>query len=141
MKKILLMFMTGLIFLNVLTANNVSAQSIKAIRAEVPFDFHVGDKVFPAGDYRLESISRQNDNIFQLRSADRKSQRLLATTGILASGRETPKLIFYRIGDRYYLTNIFMEDGNRGFSLRLSRRLREGGRLASTRIVEVPVTN
>jgi hypothetical protein len=139
MKKYLLIFMAAIIFVNVSTANNVSAQTLKIIKAEVPFDFQIGDKTYPAGAYRLESIAARSDNLFQLRSFDRKKQQMLVTRSLFANRWQTPKLVFYRIGEAYYLTNIFMEDGNWGFSLPTPKRVREGRKLASTKIVEVPL--
>ena len=140
MKKYLLMFMTGLIFLNAFTVHNVSAQTLKVISAEVPFDFHVGDKTYAAGTYRLESDSQSSGNVLRLRGTDEKNKRLLVTSSTFANRRQTPKLVFYRVGDEYYLSNIFMEDGNWGFALRMSRQVKEGKKLPSTKIVEVAAT-
>ena len=142
MKKYLLIFMTGIIFLNALAANDVSAQTLKAIRAEVPFDFQVGDKTYAAGTYRLETISQLNENVLQLQGADKKNQRLLVTDTLYANKRQSPKLVFYKLGDKYYLSNIFMAEGLAGFSIRMSRsKLENNQKLASGKKVEVPARN
>jgi hypothetical protein len=141
MKKYLFMFIAGLIFLNALMSNEVSAQSLKAIRAEIPFDFRIGDKIYPAGVYRLESVSQTNENLLQLRGVGKKSQRLLVTDNLYADRWESPKLVFYRIGEEYYLTSIFMAEGSSGFSIRSSRRIESGKNLASIKTVEVPAKN
>jgi len=135
------MLITGLIFLNAFAANDVSAQTLKAVRAEIPFDFHVGDKIYPAGVYHLESISQLNENLLQLRSFETKRQQLLVTNNLSANRRQSPKLVFYRIGEDYYLTSIFMAEGVSGFAIRSSRRIESGKKLASTKAVEVPVKN
>ena len=140
MKKYLFMFIAGIIFLNVLTANDVSAQVLKVIRAEVPFDFYVGDKIYPAGVYRLESISQSNENLFQLRGVNKKNQQLIVTDNLYADRRQSPKLVFYRIGEKNYLTNIFMTNGVSGFSIRLSRRI-ESGKNTAAKPVEVAAKN
>lgn len=139
MKKNLLILIAAIIFVNAFTANNVSAQTPKFISAEVPFEFRIGDKIYPAGAYRLESVGESSSNVFQLRGADEKDRRMLITGSLTVSRPQTPKLVFYRIGEEYYLKSIFMEDGKWGFSLPVSRQFKKGKKLASTKIVEVPV--
>ena len=142
MKKYLLMLIAGLIFLNVFEAQDVSAQSLKNIRAEVPFDFRIGDKLYPAGVYYLESISRLNGNLLQLRSFETKKQQLLATNETYAGERQSPKLVFYQIGQEYYLMNIFMTEGEAGFSIRTTlRQAEKAKKTTSTKTVDVAATN
>jgi hypothetical protein len=141
MKKNLLILIAALIFVNALAANNVSAQSLKFISAEVPFDFQIGDKIFPAGAYRLETMSETGKNLFQLRGAEEKNRRMLVTGTLTVNRPQTPKLVFYRIGDAYFLKNIFMEDGKSGFSVPTSRQFKKDKKPASTKIVEVAAKN
>lgn len=141
MKKYLLIIMAGIIFLNGAAVNDVSAQTLKAIRVDVPFDFHVGDKDYPAGVYYLESISQLNSNLLQLRSHKSKRQQLLVTNDLYAGERQLPKLVFYQLGEEYYLTNIFMAVGTSGFSIRSTRKIETAKKLASTKKVEIPVKN
>ena len=88
MKKYLFMFIAGLIFLNAFGSIEVSAQTLKAVRADVPFDFRVDDNIYPAGVYYLESISQSNENLLQLRSLETKKQRLLATDDLYAGKKQ-----------------------------------------------------
>lgn len=133
------MFIAGIIFLNVWGAGDVSAQTIKAIKIEVKFDFHVGSKVYPAGVYWLETVSQSGDNILRLSNVEKEVQQLIVANLSYAGKEQSPKLVFRQIGEEYYLTDIFMTEGNWGFSVRPSRRQRESGKsLASTKLVEVP---
>jgi hypothetical protein len=142
MKKYLFLVIAGLIFLNVWGAGDVSAQSVKTLQAEVKFDFRVGDKIYPAGVYRLEAVSQNSDNLLRLRGVGKNNHRLIIANLSYAAKKQSPKLIFQQIGEEYYLTNIFMADGNWGFSVRPSRWQRENGKnLASTKSVEVPAKN
>ena len=129
MKKYLLMFMTAIIFLSALTAIKTAAQTLKVVRAEVPFDFRVGDQIYPAGTYILETISRQSDNLLRLRGFDRTKPRLLTTNSVFANRWQIPKLVFYRIGEEHHLANIFMEDatGDTRFVCRGKLKRRETG--------------
>lgn len=142
MKKYLFMFIAGIIFLNVWGVPEVSAQGAKAVEAEIKFDFRVGERLFPAGVYRLESVSPGNDNILQLRGVENRRRQLIVADVFYAVRRQSPKLIFSRIGEEYYLTSIFPADGKWGFSLPPSRRRKEREKnLAAAKTVEVPARN
>jgi hypothetical protein len=51
-------FATGL-------TTNAFGQAGKTVRANVKFDFQIGDRLYPAGEYRIESMSRESDNILR----------------------------------------------------------------------------
>jgi len=138
MKKYLFMCTIGIILLNGLVSGDVSAQSLKPIKVEVKFDFRVGDKVYPAGVYRLESVSPGSDNVLQLRGTEKENSQLIIANLSYAGKRQSPKLVFRQIGEEYYLTKVFLTDGNWGFSIRPSRGQTENAKkLASIKTVEV----
>lgn len=56
MKRQFLVFIAIAAFTAALTAN-APGQRGKTVRANIKFDFQIGDRVYPAGDYRIESIS------------------------------------------------------------------------------------
>jgi hypothetical protein len=142
MKKYLFMFIAGIIFLNVWSVPEVSAQGAKSVRAEVAFDFYVGERVFPAGTYWLETISPASDGILLLRGVEKENRQLIFANSDQAGKKQTPKLIFRQIGGEYYLTNIFLTGGTRGYAVPPTRRQKEKGRnLASAKKVEVPAKN
>lgn len=132
------MFIIGIIFLNGFGSNEVSAQSLKATRVEVKFDFRVGDKIYPAGIYTFESVSQSNENILRLGNGQKENSRLIITNLSYADKAQSPKLVFRQVGEDFYLTKIFLANGNWGFSVRPSRRQAENDKkLASTKFVEV----
>jgi hypothetical protein len=51
-------------------ATHVSGQTPKTVRVNVKFDFRIGDRVYPAGEYRIESSSYNKQ-----RSEGRQRQR------------------------------------------------------------------
>ena len=95
---------------------------MKAIKVEIKFDFRVGHKVFPAGVYVLESASQINENLLQLRGMEKENQQLIAANHSYSRIRQSPKLVFHQVGENYYLTDIFLADGNWGFSVRQPRK-------------------
>jgi hypothetical protein len=75
----------------------------------VPFDFSVGQKVLPAGEYTFSS----EKEIVRIQSRDRKQNLVVlpfrARLGTLS--RANTKLTFQRYGDSYLLSQIWLPDG------------------------------
>jgi len=96
----------------VMAFTTVSAQAQSAMKKQnfkVPFQFNVGDKVFPAGDY---TFTAENQTI-RVQSTNGKSsvialpQRTLGANPIPSRA----KLTFRHSGDQYYLSQVWLPDG------------------------------
>lgn len=78
------------------------------LRAKVPFDFVLGDKVYPAGEYALQTVMANNSSLY-LKNAEKPKPALLLTDLHTAS---TPakhsELIFHRFGDTYFLYQVWV---------------------------------
>jgi hypothetical protein len=103
-----------------LMATAAQAQSTTNVKANVPFDFVVGDHAYPAGEYSLESMS----NGIAIRIDDREQ----AATGIALSRAcsgsapaNSTKLVFHRVGDNYFLYQIWTEGNLSGREFSKSR--------------------
>jgi hypothetical protein len=99
------------------TASGAMAQD-GAVRATVPFDFSVGDKVLPAGTYEVWSPWT---NILELQDREKHVAMLTTTSDV---SREWPKgnwLVFDRYGDRYFLSEVLCASGSINVSLRQSK--------------------
>lgn len=142
MKRYLVWLASLIIFLNGWSADEVSAQVKKAVNVEVKFDFRAGDKIYPAGIYRFESVNQNSDNMLHLRNVEKEKQQLIIANLSYIPKNQQPKLVFRQIGDEYFLTKIFLTDGNWGYSLRSSPELKAAEKksvLAKT--IELPVQN
>src|SRR5215510_4540698 len=83
-----------------LTVAGYSQQPL--LQANVPFDFTVGKKAFPAGEYR---VFRTSSQILTLRNISNGSVALFLTEPISAvASHENPKLKFENAGGQYALT-------------------------------------
>jgi hypothetical protein len=99
-----------------------SAQAQTALNFKtfaVPFSFKVGDKVLPAGEYR---ITAENQIIRVQRTNGKENavsltQRTRGTNHNLSGA----KLTFRRYGDQYYLSQVWLPD-NLGRELKKPRR-------------------
>jgi hypothetical protein len=124
MKKQILFLAAVIIFLNAWAAINVSAQWVQSVKVDIAFDFKARGKTFPAGTYRIESISRGADNLLVFRDGGGKT-RLIIADKLYAGTIQQPKLVFERRGENFQLTGIFLESGQWGFSLPAKREKSE----------------
>ena len=98
------------------------AQSIM-LKADIPFDFVVGDKRLPSGEYQVKSL---HQTATQIQSTDSRSSVIVLTTGMQAGKiSNLGKLVFNRYGDQYFLSKIWAASSDSGRQLRKSRLERE----------------
>jgi hypothetical protein len=102
---------------------SANAQLSIPIRAKIPFDFNVGDKKLPAGEYTFSRLSGFSDNrTMSVSSADARThlfQSTFETSLLTAKNKST--LIFHRYGDQYFLEQIFSGGEQEGTQVPESR--------------------
>jgi len=134
MKRQFLLLIAIAVFATALTTN-ASGQTGKTVRVNVSFDFQIGDRIYPAGEYWIESLNLQNDNILRIRSVgDANKQQIFFANHSNAGTSQTPKLVFLKYGDSYSLTQIVLDSGQWGYSIRPSRRQLESEKHLASRI-------
>lgn len=116
---------------------SASAQSFTAIRANIPFDFTVGGKTLPAGNYTVQRGNSSSAETLLIRSVDGKAGAFGLTNAVQA---RTPsvqtKLIFHRYGNTYFLSEVWTDGDGIGRRLPESRSERELERQAATHIAQ-----
>ena len=122
--------------LTVAVAAPLSAQSIR-LTATIPFDFIVGNKTMPSGDYNVMTAS--STQILVIRNVEMKTATLALTQ--LASDESssrpgTPMLVFNRYGDQYVLAQVWGSPGA-GREFGKSRTERELSKTASVKKLEI----
>ena len=108
---------------------SANAQLSNPIRAKIPFDFNVGEKKLPAGDYTFSRLSGFSDSkTMSVSSADSTTHMFQLT---LAAQIRTPKnestLVFHKYGDQYFLEQIWSigeQDGTQLSESRSERTIR-----------------
>ena len=141
MKNLLMMVVT-ISFLAIAGRAPVRAQVIDTIMADVPFDFTVRDSTLPAGKYTIKRTYSANPGVMQIRSAD-GDEVMLFVVGSAQAAKEPDqtRLIFDRVGDRYFLSEIFEEGNSTGVELpksRAERDLVKEGAITQLHSVAVP---
>jgi hypothetical protein len=94
---------------------NAQANTSKVI-ANVPFEFSVGYKTMPAGEYSVQAIPSANGLMIQ--SADGKNSALrLSEATDQIKDKSHARLVFHRYGERYFLAEVWNGLDNTGRQL------------------------
>ena len=112
----------------------LSAQTIA--KATVPFDFTVGRAHLPAGTYEISPLAQAVILIRDSRTT--KSVLTYFNSKEPSRGHSTPKLVFHRYGDKYFLSQV--SRGNGGAVMQLpTSKLEEEVRIAGSSVPEKTV--
>jgi len=111
----------GVFALALLSVASAFAELKPRMTAHIPFEFHVGNSMLPAGEYTVDT--EPGPGLVRLRSADSKSSVTILTNAVqtLAIPKDS-KLIFTRYGEEYFLSRIWRAGSDTGNELRKSRR-------------------
>jgi hypothetical protein len=104
---------------NFALAGTSFAQS-NGVRATVPFDFTVGNKLFPSGTYTIQQQS-MNANLIVIRSHDKQ---ISALSLVRRDGNKSPKggkLLFHKYGGQYFLSEILCDRADMNVSIPRSK--------------------
>lgn len=91
------------------------------VKASVPFDFVVGNQSYPAGDYSVKSLSQNGIPILISNDQDSSKGIVLSNTSTLAKPADMTRLVFHRLGDRYFLYQIWTQGNSAGREFPMSR--------------------
>jgi len=111
---------TLLAIANLAMAGTSFAQS-NGVRATVPFDFTVANKVLPSGTYTLAPESG-NPNVIVIRSHDKP---IAALSIVQQDGNKSPnggKLVFHKYGGQYFLSEILCDRADLNVELPTSKK-------------------
>ena len=86
-----------------ITVGNALAQN--EVKVNVPFSFTAGTSTMPAGSYTIKSDSGSRNLVYLTNWGENTKSMAL---GVTEEGNpsETGKLVFHRVGDQYFLSEI-----------------------------------
>ena len=113
MKRNLIGTLSLVVMSLLLNINGAYAQS--AVKANVPFPFNVGTSQLAAGSYR---ITVEDGSGLVMISNSTSFATVLSLGQQERPGGKSRKLVFQRLGNRYFLTQIWGEQGSTGLRLR-----------------------
>ena len=90
--------------------------------ANIPFDFNVGNKTMPAGEYTLSQVNPASDQaVLQFRSKDGHAGVMVRMASVIGRAQESSKLIFNSYGNRYFFAQAWIDGDNSGLQAPKSR--------------------
>ena len=91
-------------------ALTTKAQSSFGVRANVPFDFNVGDKTLQAGKITAREMA---SGALAISNLAKRQHAIRIVHGVASSNQNgSAKLVFRRYGNRYYLTQVWIPGYN-----------------------------
>lgn len=123
MKKQSFVIIAALAFVFGIGLVTASAQG-PVLRADIPFEFTVGNKVLPAGKYIVKLPDTAGAQIVSFSNADGDGSGMALTNQINPKGAEVANgLIFVRSGDRYFLYQVHTEARDTGLEVLKTKRI------------------
>lgn len=105
------------------TVATANGQNQRTVKATVPFEFIVGDKALPAGEYSVSAIGVGHDALtIQGTYANDNAVRLVNTT--TRSAKRSSTLVFHRYGNTFFLAEAWTAGEGQGCQLLKSRQER-----------------
>ncbi|HEX6183957.1 MAG TPA: hypothetical protein VFZ44_08780 [Pyrinomonadaceae bacterium] len=117
-------FITVLALLFTLAATSY-AQSARRTVILIPFDFVAGEKVLPAGTYRVEPVRRDSYTAWEIQSTSAGAGAVVMTSALggNAAGAES-RLVFQKYGETHVLAQVWASGDMAGREVVQSRRTR-----------------
>ena len=107
--------------LGLLLAVSAAQAQEPRVKANIPFDFVVEDRVMPAGEYIVGPAGGASPAIV-IRSEDGSDTRFALTFACGSSGpSKSTKLVFHALAGRYFLSQVWAEGYPQGRQLRMSK--------------------
>ena len=119
MKRIVFAALMTLIMAATIAVPVVNAQDI--LGCNVPFAFHIGDKQLPAGTYVVREMGR----VTLIQSKDGENSVFGIYNYAGPSKADETKLVFDKVGDHYFLTQIWTSARDEGLLVPESKQEKE----------------
>ena len=108
-----------------LVAGSAIAQTVH-VRADIPFNFAVGDKTYPAGAYSIRTLGQSDGKVLLLRAeAGNTNMAILSNAAENRMPADKTKLVFSRYGSQYFLAQVWLNGETRGHQFPKSNREKE----------------
>lgn len=121
MKKQAFRIITLLSLFCTLAVTTAYAQSADRISMKIPFNFIVGEKTLPAGEYIVRSSFSSRVTLIRTENGRRVHTTILTMPVPPENTPFTAKLVFYRYGSQYFLHQVWTPASERGGQLSQSQ--------------------
>lgn len=101
--------LTLIVALSFVTAVASANGQSRAVVANIPFEFSVGDKALPAGEYTVRAATENSNALAVQNKQSAKSAIRLSISIQKFQESEKTRLVFHRYGPRYFLSEVWVE--------------------------------
>jgi len=129
MKKRVLLLASALFLFAAASARQAQAQ--QSLVVDIPFEFVAGHATLPAGEYYVQSASSGSDITLIRRGDSRASAMVLSMATETLNPQSKSKLIFNQYGNRYFLSQFWIEGSRRGRALPTTAREKEAAQVVA----------
>jgi len=85
-----------------------SAQNSKSLVVNIPFEFSIGGKTLPAGEYIVTRATQSDQTGLAIKNADGRGNAIVLTKTVSADERQNQsRLVFKRYGSHYFLSQVW----------------------------------
>jgi hypothetical protein len=109
--------------------------------ANIPFAFSAGNNTLPAGEYTIDRPNENEPGLLLIRGVD--SNLALFVNAENVEAKQTPdktELVFNEIGNKYFLSRIWVSGDDTGREIPKPRAERELEKVALTQVVTLQPT-
>ena len=103
------------------SVGNAQTSHHSALTVKVPFEFVVGNRTFPAGTYKFQSLNSVPSNAtidyLVVRSTDGRLYQSIAADVLGSEESSNPRLLFTRSGDRTFFSEVWEPGKQAGWGL------------------------
>ena len=118
----LLSSLIAMVFALAIYPTQAHAQIIGELQANIPFQFHVGNTKFPAGEYRIHVLDDSDLTTMEISSMDDSASALFQVREADTNSEPTKtELLFNKYGNRYFLAELFDQENSSGSKVAESR--------------------
>jgi hypothetical protein len=90
--------------------------------ANIPFQFSVGNKTLPAGEYTVLAVDADSANVaLKIQSQDGKMSAMVRMMTVTGKAQESAKLTFHRYGDQYFFAEAWVDGDTSGLQAQKPR--------------------
>jgi hypothetical protein len=90
--------------------------------ANIPFQFNVGEKTMPAGEYTVIQVNPSSDQaVLQIRTKDGSRTVMIQTSNVTGKASESARLVFNRYGSQYFFSQAWTSSDAGGLQVPKSK--------------------
>jgi len=97
--------------------------SVNGMKAQVPFDFYLGERLVTAGEYTVRSLTG-DEAALRIGNSRQGASVLTSSARERGNGEGRARLVFHKYGDQYFLAAVWGTD-NTGRTLHETKRERQ----------------